>query len=189
MQSLRISLILVLEGVVFHYVWLKCLFETVTIYRHENCFGQKTLKIFLKNRKQCEIRVNELKLVWKLKKMLKLEQQKHWNQLTTVQKALKSAEKLNIFMHVYILTCGKKWQKTCFLWLSQKLEFWSKFDITNVFLVKFPFWKCILLCTFMNLLRSNATKQKCPNMVCDSSPPLNSPLSVDWDNLFLNNIW
>ena len=22
-------------------------------------------------------------------------------------------------------------------------EFWSKFNITNVFLVKFPFWKCI----------------------------------------------
>ena len=60
--------------------------------KHENCFGQKTPKIFLKNRTQCESRVNELKLVWKLKKMLKLEQQKHWNQLTTVQKTLKSAD-------------------------------------------------------------------------------------------------
>ena len=37
-------------------------------------------------------------------------------------------------------------------------EFWSKFDITNVLLVKFPFWKCILLCTFMNSLRSYVTK-------------------------------
>ena len=41
---------------------------------------------------------------------------------------------------------------------SKNCEFWSKFDITNVFLVKFPFWKCILLCTFMNLLRSYVTK-------------------------------
>ena len=32
MQSLRIGLILVLEGVIFHYIWLKYLFGTVTIY-------------------------------------------------------------------------------------------------------------------------------------------------------------
>ena len=32
MQSPRIGLILVLEGVVFHYIWFECLFETVTIY-------------------------------------------------------------------------------------------------------------------------------------------------------------
>ena len=32
MQSPRIGLILVLEGVVFHYISFKCLFGTVTIY-------------------------------------------------------------------------------------------------------------------------------------------------------------
>ena len=32
MKSPRIGLILVLEGVVFHFIWFKCLFETVTIY-------------------------------------------------------------------------------------------------------------------------------------------------------------
>ena len=32
MQSHRIGLILVLESVVFHYSWLKCLFGPVTIY-------------------------------------------------------------------------------------------------------------------------------------------------------------
>ena len=33
MQSSKTGLILVLEGVVFHYIWLlKCLFGTVTIY-------------------------------------------------------------------------------------------------------------------------------------------------------------
>ena len=48
-------------------------------------------------------------------------------------------------------------------------EFWSKFDITNVFLVKLPFWKCILICTFMNLLRSYVSKLKYPNVTC--SPP------------------
>ena len=45
-----------------------------------------------------------------------------------------------------------------FVIFSKTVEFWSKFDITNVFLVKIPFWKCILLCTFMNLLRSYVTK-------------------------------
>ena len=50
-------------------------------------------------------------------------------------------------------------------------EFWSKYDITNVFLVKFPFWKFILLSIFMNSLRSYVTKLKCPNVTC--SPPLN----------------
>ena len=29
-------------------------------------------------------------------------------------------------------------------------DFWSKFNITNVFFVKFPFWKYILLWTVMN---------------------------------------
>ena len=32
MQSPRIGLTLVLEGVAFHYIWLKCLLGTVTIY-------------------------------------------------------------------------------------------------------------------------------------------------------------
>ena len=32
MQNLRIGLILVLEGIVFHYIWLKYLFGTVTIH-------------------------------------------------------------------------------------------------------------------------------------------------------------
>ena len=32
MQSLRIGLILVLEGVVFYFIWLKYLFGTVIIY-------------------------------------------------------------------------------------------------------------------------------------------------------------
>ena len=55
------------------------------------------------------------------------------------------------------------------------LDFWSKYDITNVLLMKFPFWKCILLCIFMNSLRSYVTKQKCPNVTC--SPPLRPPFS------------
>ena len=33
-------------------------------------------------------------------------------------------------------------------------DFWSKFNITNVFLVKFPFLKCILLFTLMNSFQS-----------------------------------
>ena len=34
---------------------------------------------------------------------------------------------------------NKKRQKTCFLRISTKSDFWSKSNITNVFLVKFPF--------------------------------------------------
>ena len=57
-------------------------------------------------------------------------------------------------------------KKRVFCDFLKKYEFWSKFDIFNVFLVKFPFWKCILfLCTFMNALRSYVT-----NVMC--SPPL-----------------
>ena len=32
MQTLKIGLIVVLEGIVYHYIWLKYLFWTVTIY-------------------------------------------------------------------------------------------------------------------------------------------------------------
>ena len=49
-------------------------------------------------------------------------------------------------------------KKCVFCDFLKNCEFWSKFDITNVFLVKFPFWKCILLCTFMNSLRSYTTR-------------------------------
>ena len=52
----------------------------------------------------------------------------------------------------------KSGKKRVFCDFLKNCEFWSKFDITNVFLVKFPFWKCILVCTFMNSLRSYVTK-------------------------------
>ena len=47
MQSPRIGLILVLEGIVFHYMWLKCLLGTVTIYSDilfEHCVKMQNLK-------------------------------------------------------------------------------------------------------------------------------------------------
>ena len=54
MQSLRIGLILVLEGVVFHYIWLKYLFGTVTIYP-DNLFWTflfKNTKLSIKKKKK-----------------------------------------------------------------------------------------------------------------------------------------
>ena len=45
MLSLRIGLSLVLEGVVFHYIWLKYLFETVTVYSDVFYFEHFCLKI------------------------------------------------------------------------------------------------------------------------------------------------
>ena len=41
-------------------------------------------------------------------------------------------------------------------------EFWSKFGITIVFLVKFPFWKCILFCNFYEFVRKLFYKIKMP---------------------------
>ena len=40
---------------------------------------------------------------------------------------------------------AKSGKKRVFCDFLKYCEFWSKYDITNVFLVKFPFWKCILL--------------------------------------------
>ena len=55
MQSLRIGLILVLEGVVFHYIWLKYLFGTVTI-NSDNLFWIflfKNTKLSIKGTPTC----------------------------------------------------------------------------------------------------------------------------------------
>ena len=54
MQSLRIGLILVLEGVVFHYIWLKYLFGTVTIYSNILfwTFLFKNTKLSIKKKKK-----------------------------------------------------------------------------------------------------------------------------------------
>ena len=35
-------------------------------------------------------------------------------------------------------------------------DFGQNLTLINVFLVKFPFWKCILLCTLINLLKAYA---------------------------------
>ena len=47
----------------------------------------------------------------------------------------------------------KRQKKHTFCVFLKYGDFWSKFSITNVFLVKFPFYKCILLCTLMNLFK------------------------------------
>ena len=59
----------------------------------------------------------------------------------------KSNSKLifRIFVIIFLaFILNKKWQKTklifsVFCYFLKNCEFWSKFDITNVFLVKFPF--------------------------------------------------
>ena len=42
--------------------------------------------------------------------------------------------------------------KNMFFVIFSKTEFWSKFNITNVFLVKFPFWKCVYFNEFIKKL-------------------------------------
>ena len=52
MQSPRIGLILVLEGLVFHDVWLKCLFGTVTIWHFIWTFLFENAKLRIKKKKK-----------------------------------------------------------------------------------------------------------------------------------------
>ena len=62
------------------------------------------------------------------------------------------------FLSIFSPFWTKSGKKCVFYYFLKNCEFWSKFDITNVFLVRFSFWKCILLCNFMNSLRSYVTK-------------------------------
>ena len=55
MQTLKIGSILVLEGIVFHYIWLKYLFGTITIIYFDILFQHFCLKrnwVWKKNKKQ-----------------------------------------------------------------------------------------------------------------------------------------
>ena len=52
MQSFRIDLIPVLEGMVFHHIWLKYLFGTVTIYSDILTFLFKNTKLIIKKKEK-----------------------------------------------------------------------------------------------------------------------------------------
>ena len=48
--------------------------------------------------------------------------------------------KINVWnLCLFLAYFEQKWQKRVFCNFLKNCEFWSKFDITNVFLVKFPF--------------------------------------------------
>ena len=58
------------------------------------------------------------------------------------------------FLSIFSLSWTKSGKKHVFCNFLKNTDFWSKFNITNVFLVKFPFYKCILLCTLINSFKS-----------------------------------
>ena len=49
-------------------------------------------------------------------------------------------------------------KKCVFCDFLKKCDFWPKINITIMFLVKIPFWKCILLLTLSTLFKSYGTK-------------------------------
>ena len=89
-------------------------------------------------------------LAWNSKKSAKIRKNEKTQHLIRCLKS-KKPFKINFQNFCQFLAYfEQKMAKNMFFVIFSKTEFWSKFDIANVFLVKFPFWKCILLCTFMN---------------------------------------
>ena len=87
----------------------------------------------------------------KKKKKQKIRKNEKTQHLIRCFKSKKQFKFFRIFVNFspFWVQSGKKQVFCDFL---KKYECWSKFDITNVFLVKLPFWKCILLITSMNSL-------------------------------------
>ena len=100
-------------------------------------------------------------------------------------KSPKSNSKLIFWIFVNfqpILT--KKWQKTCFLWFSQKLWVLVKIWLTNVFLVKFPFWKVYLYALLW--IRYEVMLQNKNAQTCCVAPLKIGKSFVIWD---VQQIW
>ena len=128
-----------------------------------------------------------------LKKSAKIHKNEKTQHLIRCFKSKKQFKIIFLILCQFLGHFEQKWQKkppkNVFFcnFFSKNCGFWSKFNINNVFLVKFPFWKCILLCTLINSLRSIITKWKRPNVTC--GPPLMLLLSKrSWDSCWRNMV-